>query len=84
MNENDNMRHRVASLKGGAFPEEIAFESIFLKQIAIKNGRLLSSQEMLHLDEEKYDVILNCVDRKLRPEKTPTGAPNWRNATASV
>lgn len=71
MNENDNIRRRVASLKGGAFPEEIAFESIALKQIAIANGRLLLPEKMQNINEDDYDVILDCANCTLRARKDP-------------
>lgn len=69
--QNQDMRHRVASFKGGAFPEDIAFEFISLKQIAIANGRLLLPEKMLNINEDDYDVILDCVNRTLLARKDP-------------
>lgn len=69
--ENQNISRRFASLIGGVSSEYISVESITLKKIAIANGRLMSPQQFRLLNENDYDVIMNCVDRKLLARKDP-------------
>ncbi|MCX5638836.1 MAG: hypothetical protein NTX52_14255 [Planctomycetota bacterium] len=71
MNENENIRRRVASLISRPVPEDVTVTSITLKQIAIANGRLLSPEKMLNINEDDYDVILDCVNRTLLARKDP-------------
>ncbi len=69
--ENEKIKQKASLLTGSPVSEDVTLDFINLKKIAIANSRLLSPQEMQNINEDHYDVILNCVDRKLLARKDP-------------
>jgi hypothetical protein len=69
--ENQNIQRKLAVIKTGVDPDDIPFEHIALKQIAIANGRLLSPEKMQNVNKNDYDVVLNCASHTLLARKDP-------------
>ena len=69
--ENQNISRRVAATSGSSVREDITLEPTRLKKIAIVKGKLLSPKEMQNINKDRYDIILNCVDRELLARKDP-------------
>jgi len=69
--ENEKMMRALPLIKSSVDFQDLIFEPITLKQIAIVNGKLLSPDKMKHLKIDNYDVVMNCTEHKLLARKDP-------------
>jgi len=69
--ELESLQRMLAAMRYDIDLQDSIPQALALNQIAIVNGKILSPEETLNLNEDDYDVILNCVDRKLLARKDP-------------
>ena len=68
---NENIQQKIAVLNSPVDFQDILGEAPVPKIIAITDGKLLTPGSMCELNEDKYDIVMDCIDRKLRARKDP-------------
>jgi hypothetical protein len=70
--ENEHIQRMVLTVASNVVLYDIVPPSLNPKRIVIANGKPLTQHNMLSLNEDNYDVILNCIERKLFARKDPS------------
>jgi len=69
--QNEIVRQKLFAIAGDARLKNVVISPIALEQIAIANGEVFSAEQTKKLKTDDYDVVLNCIERKLLSRKDP-------------
>jgi hypothetical protein len=71
MRENEKIRRKLFEIAGDSDLKNVIINPISPKQIALASGKFLSPEQMKKTRTDNYDVVLNCIERKLFARKVP-------------